>query len=183
MNWKLQIAKGALLSVGFVGLILILFFILKSFIGIDRLSQVKGFFFITEPIIDSKTLTDLENLGVLDKILPFHSIFTQTLAYYDTIITVLIGILGVVIAIAFVYIKYNSEEKSKEHAEKYIKNYLKTINFRDTVEKMTKTVVKDRIESWGEDITKGFERIKELERKVDSLEEDRKESNESIGKD
>ena len=103
---------------------------------------------------------------------------------------ILIGILGVVIAIAFVYIKYNSEEKSREHAEKYMENYLKTTSFRDMVEKMAEKIAKDRIESWGEDITKGFERIEQLEknveqikRKVASLEEDRKESNESLDKD
>ena len=181
MNWKLQIAKGALFSLSFMASIFILCFVTKAFIGMDRLSEIKGSFFTSEPL-DSKTMMDLKKLGVSDKIIPFHSIFTQTLAYYDTIITILIGILGVVIAIAFVYIKYNSEEKSKEHAEKYIENYLKTTNFRDTVEKTTETIVKDRTESWGEDMTKGFERIKELEKKIASLEEDRKESNESIGK-
>ncbi len=189
MNWKLQIAKGALLSVGLIGSILVVFFIFKGFIGIDRLLEIKGFFFTTEPI-DSETIMNLKKLGTSDKILPFNSIFTQTLAYYDTIITILIGILGVVIAIAFVYIKYNSEEKSREHAEKYMENYLKTTSFRDMVEEMAEKIAKDRIESWGEDITKGFERIEQLEknveqikRKVASLEEDRKESNESLDKD
>ena len=88
MNWKLQIAKGALLSVGFIGSILVVFFIFKGFIGIDRLSEIKGFFFTTEPI-DSETIMNLKKLGTSDKILPFNSIFTQTLAYYDTIITIL----------------------------------------------------------------------------------------------
>ena len=145
------------------------FFGLKFFVGFDRLENFKNSFFVPKPLNDK----DFEKIGGLiesGKIVSFDSLFTQTLAYYDTIITVLIGILGVVVAGAFLYIKFGSEEKSKEYATKHIDNFLKTQDFDDKFKKN----VNERVDNWGEDIIKGFNRIKKLESKVASLEEEAK---------
>lgn len=175
MNWKKTFVSGFFWSAGMIFSILIVFFVFKFFIGLDRLSTIKGFFFVDTPI-DNETMMNLEKFGILDKIIPFNTIFIQTLDYYDTIIQILVGLLAVVVAGAFFYIRYSSEEKSREYAEKYIDNYLATKEFHDKIE----GAIKDQTNEWGEDMTKGFERIEKIEGRVTSLEEDRKKSNESL---
>ena len=112
----------------------------------------------------------IKTLIELRKIISFDSLFTQTLAYYDTIITVLIGILGIVVAGTLIYIKYGSEEKNKEHTKKHVDNFLETKRFHD----MVKKEIDNTVNEWGEDKFSGFEKIKKLESRVSSLEEDAK---------
>ena len=164
-----KFCQGFFWTAGAMLCVLIGFLILKFFIGLDRLKIFKNSFFVSQPLSDK----DFEKIGGLvesDKIISFDSLFTQTLAYYDTIITVLIGILGITVAGAFLYIKFGSEEKSKEYATKHIDNFLTTKNFHDAL----KQTINEEVNIWGEDITRGFDRIKKLEDKVDSLKEETK---------
>ena len=147
----------------------IAFLTLKFFVGWSRIENFKNSFFVTPQLND----TDLEKIKSLiesGKIISFDSLFTQTLAYYDTIITVLIGILGIVVAGAFIYIRSGSEEKNKEYAKKHIDSFLETKTFHDIV----KENINNKVDEWGEDVSGGFDKIKKLESKVSSLEEDAK---------
>ena len=155
----------------------ILFFIFKFFWGWNRLEKFKNSFFIT-PQLNEKEIEQIRDLVGSGKIISFDSLFTQTLAYYDTIITVLIGILGIVVAGAFIYIKFGSEEKSKEHAKKYIDSFLETKKFHDIV----KGTIDNKVDEWGEDLSNGFDKIRKLEAKISSLEEDvKKDADKTIG--
>ncbi len=147
----------------------IVFTILSCFNILDRLTNLKHSFFAT-PELSEQDLNKINNLIGSEKIISFDSLFTQTLAYYDTIITVLIGILGITVAGAFIYIKSVSEEKNKEYAKKHIDSFLTTKKFHDTI----KQTVNEQVDTWGEDITRGFDRIKKLESRVDSLKDETK---------
>ena len=145
------------------------FLILKFFVGWNRIENFKNSFFIT-PRLNDKDLGKIKDLLESGKVISFDSLFTQTLAYYDTIITVLIGILGIVVAGAFIYIKSGSEEKNKKHAKKHIDSFLETKVFHDIVKKG----IHHNVDEWGEDISKGFDQIRKLDSRVSSLEEDAK---------
>lgn len=172
-----KFCQGFAVAAGAIFCLAVTFFILAFFMGFDRLKNVKSSFFMTSSL-DEKDFEKIRHLVESKKIISFDSIFTQTLSYYDTIITFLIGILGVAVAGAFIYIKGGSDEKNKEHAKKHINSFLETKRFNDIVENS----ISNKVNEWGEDATSGFEKIKQLERKVSSLEEDsKKDANKKIG--
>ena len=155
---------------------LVAFFAVDIFVGWDRLASIKDSFFISDSLLkEDITNKNLEELIRLNKILPFDSIFTQTLAYYDTIITILIGLLGIIAAISFIFIKYNSEEKSKEHIEKYVDNFFDTQRFNEII---TRNIGKD-YSLLAEDVYGSLENMEEI---ISSLSESITESNKDMQK-
>lgn len=161
--------KGFVFSSGVVFLFFILFLVFKFLFGLDRLKILKNSFFLPESLQEQDYIV-LKTFIEKGRIVSFDSIFTQTLSYYDALITILIGLLGIVVAGAFFYIKTASEEKNKEYAKTHTDNFFKTIEFKNLFD----SSIKKQIEEWGEDITEGFDRIKRLEERVFSLEEDSK---------
>ncbi len=155
----------------------IAFFALKHFVGWNRIESFKNSFFIA-PQLSGKEMEKIKDLIEAGKVISFDSLFTQTLAYYDTIITVLIGVLGIFVAGSFIYIKVGSEEKNKEHAKQHIDSFLKTKAFHDSIKKD----ISNKVNEWGEDISGEFDKIGKLEKRVFSLEESAKKgADETIG--
>ena len=145
----------------------ILFFVFKGSLGFDRLVALKNSFVVCGMLEKQDADKKLSELVEAGRIVSQDSLFTQTLAYYDTLITILVGILGVAVAGAFFYIRSASLEKSKEHAERYVNNFLESQKFNDKV----KEFAESQADSWAEDATQGFERISELQERISSLEE------------
>ena len=161
--------QGFFFLSGAVFLFFVIFLVLKGFLGLDRLTNLKSSFFVSKPLKEQEFVI-LKKFIESEKVISFDSLFTQTLYYYDTLVTILMGLLGIVVAGAFIYIKYGSEEKNKEHAKMHINNFLKTKDFDDLINRSTDK----HIDIWAEDITRGFDRIEKLEGRVSSLEEDSK---------
>ena len=167
---------------------LILFFIIKQFLGFDRLGDLKNSLFASTSLKTQELGMSLKELIAMGKVISFDSFFTQTLAYYDTIITILIGILGIVVAGAFLYIRYTSQEKSEEYARAHIDNFLAKKDFNDQVMKYVDKKVNDKVnDDWGEDIGKSLEEVRELNQRLNERvslleEESRAGADESIGR-
>ena len=171
--------RGLYLGCG-IALSLITVFGLCAFVLYNRLD-----YFYNKYII-----TNSENIGANEEavihklfqnkiIISPNEILTQTLGYYDILITFLIGILGIVGAIAFFYIKGSSEEKAKEYAKKSTEGYFNTLKFDKTVKaKVDRVFDSEYGESFGGISTKidqlnKFTKI--IEERLKSLEESNKE--------
>lgn len=153
MEFKKQyVIKGMLHGSGiFLALILIVaslatILLLTGFY--DRLDFFIGkYLFIGHSSFDPNEPITIQELITNNAIIPTDTILTQTLDYYDTLIALLVSILGVVSFIAFFYIKGKSEDKAKEfakmHTETYAGNYLKTTEFQKQVTQDIKNVFKD----------------------------------------
>ena len=161
------IMQGFFWSSGAMLALFILFFVFKGVLGLDRLAAFKNSFFISSAPEEQDITKKLNELAEFGRITSLDSLFTQTLAYYDTLITILVGILGVAVAGAFFYIRSASLEKSKEYAEKHVDNFLETQKFNNKVREFAGR----HADSWAEDLTQGFERISKLEERISSLEE------------
>ena len=182
MSWRIKLKdvissflKGCSFCSGMLFVLFFLLFILKSFIGFNRLSNLKNAFFLS-PSPDKNLVENLKELASTGHIISFDSLFIQTLTYYDSLITILVGILGITIAGAFFYIKQNSEDKSREYLEKGLKIFLETKEFDEQIQQS----ISNQLDNQLEDIPKTLDKISILESKISSLEESQKTSNEEI---
>ena len=131
----------------------------------------KADFFIDKYILSGRKNMDANQLDTFkklienDTIISADTIFSQTLEYYDTLITFLVAILGVVGAIAFFYIKGSSEEKAKEYAKKSTSDYFNTVSF----DKLVQNKINDTLDSEDSNYRRDSEAFFEKSDKIDQL--------------
>jgi len=178
------IYKGFGLAAAIIFSFLAVMVLLKFFGFYDRLNFfVNRYGLLNDGHINSDHLPQIKKLLEEGIIFSVDEVFIQTLSYYDILITFLIGILGVVGAIAFFYIKGSSEEKAKEYAKKSTEGYFKTLEFdktiKDKVDGVFDSGYAESFEGISAKIDKLDKFIKSIEDRLKSLEESNEEIQES----
>ncbi|MGI2142754.1 hypothetical protein [Shewanella sp. AC91-MNA-CIBAN-0169] len=88
---------------------------------------------------DPQAFTNRENLYALGEmvkagtLLSVDDIWSFQSSFYQTIITVLIAVNGILAVFAFIFVKASSDDKAIEAAEKYTKDYIASSEFSDKV--------------------------------------------------
>lgn len=160
------------LATAFVWLFVFQIISIPAFLNFTGLSQAQT---IVEPSLDMDPYT-LFTIGELTKsgvLISAKELWSLENSLYSTVITFLIGINGLIGALAFVFIKNTSNEKAQEAATAYSKTYVQSIEFRERVEKEVQSKIKglqddyddklDKLDLALETISTQVEKISELE--------------------
>jgi uncharacterized membrane protein YgaE (UPF0421/DUF939 family) len=149
--------------VGFLGGIL--FFELIMF---DRMDYFRNKYILDLPVSGTNLKNAINQLVASGKLIPIHEILNQTISYYDTIITILVAMLGAVVALAFISIRMTSSDEIKEAvAEELIIKF----DERKFIES-THSSIRDIIQrDLGQDLSSFAEKVNILEEKVSYIDD------------
>ncbi len=163
----------------FLGTLLFLFcfFVIFSTSFQESISSINGVFFGTS----KQSLSPSERFHLIELIDNGHviraeSIISDLSSYYESVINILVTLVGILGVIAFMYVKAFSTEKAEEAskmaAEKTATTYLESKRFNDEnikyIDESLKSV-KSSLKQLYEDSTSKFEDIDDIETKFNEL--------------
>lgn len=163
MDVKKNILTGVQQGVGFLlALAIGGFFILAINSYCPTLHYKSGYVprnekFVELTVRQQKTLNELVSKGQVMSLSDFHS---DTLSFYSTLITWLIGLLGATAILGYIYIQGLSQEKAEQQAEKAVENHLG----KDDTQKKLREWFRAAAEAQ-------FTQLDDLQARLDALEE------------
>ncbi len=140
---------------------------LSLVIGLPSLLKVSGLGAENVAINISSDIKDYEkdvlsSLIAKNKVMTVENLWSFQSGYYQTIISFLIAIIGILGVIAFFYIKASSSEKAKDSAFKYAHDYVESAQFKKIVEDYINEEIHQIKSDYDETITKIDEMLETL---------------------
>ncbi len=112
--------------------------------------------------VQIKTLNQLISKGI---VISASDLYNDTIAFYSTLITWLIGILGISGIIGFIYVRSKSREEAEHEAEKAVDNYFA----KQSVHDMLDNKIKSEVDNQLEDVKKDLESLEDIQGIKDSI--------------
>lgn len=162
--------KGIIHGLGVV-MVLLLFSIFIAAFGIYILNPQNDFStkYILCPSIQvqttqapKKTVT-IEQLLAEGKIIPANEISNGIIGYYNTLITILVTLLGLNAVIAYFYIKGTTEDKVEEKVDKTVQIIFTSQDFYNKLDRQLSKIA-------GDEVAEHEKRIGNLEEKMEAVE-------------
>ncbi len=162
--------KGIIQGLGIV-IVLLLFSIFIAGLGVYVLKPQSDFTskYILCPSIKTPAMqvppksVTIEQLLAEGKIIPANEITNSIIGYYNSLITILVTLLGLNAVIAYFYIKGTTEDKVEEKVAKTVQIIFKSQEFHNKLEQQMVKVAEDKV-------TEHETRIGNLEEKVEAIE-------------
>ena len=165
MIFNKDFQKGFYYSAGICVAVIFAFVIIVMLCTI-KIDSIKDVYFLSKDLnlnlLSEKEQNLLHSLIRKNHVISADTIYTQTLAYYDTLITVLVSILGLVAGLAFFYVRFISQEKTEEYIEKIVKQNFETKKFADSVKDGIQDTLGDDSILFGKRLNKLEENVGEL---------------------
>lgn len=116
----------------FVGILLLQCLSNPTFLKYTKLAETVVLTY-PDKVNDAQTLNSIGQLVINGTLMSLDDLWSFQSSFYQTIITFLIAINGIIGALAFVFIKSSSNDKAQEAAIAHSKTYIGSADFKDRV--------------------------------------------------